>query len=136
VIGIDPRDLLVRIGGLGQRATRVEEAGQLEAQLRMRGIARERGFERRLRLVGRADGGLEMRLEACVFGLGRRHPRRATRGIERFEQATLRRQRQREVVPGRRMVRIGGDGATRRRFRLLRAAERDLRGGEVAQDLR
>ena len=78
------------------------------------GLQRERGLQRGARLVGRADLVLELRLESRVVSVTRRHARSASGRVERLQKASLGLQRQREVVPTRRVAWIGRHGAAPR----------------------
>ena len=67
---IDSGHLLVRIGGLAHGACLLEQRRELEAQRSVGRMSRQRGLERRLRLVAGAHRGLELRLEPGVRGAG------------------------------------------------------------------
>jgi hypothetical protein len=128
--------VLVGVRGLDPFAALVEQGRELEAQRRVRRMARERGFERRAGLVGGAQGTLQLGLQSRIGRLLRRERGAARRGVERLEHAVLRRERERQVVPAAGQRAIGRDCLARRGLALRVHAERDLAGGEVRPDLR
>ena len=83
--------------GIGQPV--LEQVGELERAAAPTSDARERRFQRRARLVRRADADLDLRLQPGVAGLARCEARGARRGVESLEHPPLRLQRQRENEP-------------------------------------
>ena len=98
IVGVASQCLLIRCSSSRQIAAALEKPRELEAKRGVRGFSRQRRSQCRERGVIPTDGHLELRLVAGERRRVRHKSESARRGIERFKDALLRGERQRQVM--------------------------------------